>query len=132
MFVQPSDHPSSHPPLTTLDRLAALAARLLAVPLALVCLGDEEAQARSESVCAVAALSDETYAVISSIGDRRLLADPAVAREYFTYHAGVAVRDAAGRTLGSVYVMDSQPRASSERDAAMLQDVAALAAEQLQ
>src|SRR6266566_3622091 len=121
-----------HPPLTTLDRLAALAARLLAVPLALVCLGDEEAQARSETVCAVAALSEETYAIMTSIGDRRLLADPAVARAYFAYHAGVPVCDAAGRTLGAVYVMDRSPRAPSARDAALLEDVAALAADQLQ
>lgn len=117
---------SSHPLLDSFDRLANLTARLLAVPVAVLSIADESAGAY-----AVAVQSPAARSLISGLQDPRLLANPAVAGEFFVFHLSHPIVSKEGRTLGTVHVMDSRPRGLSQQDQAALEDVAAMAAEQI-
>jgi len=121
------------PSRNTLDRLAALIARLLAVPIAILSLGDDDVHAGAGTAesgeWAIAITSPDVQAITSRLSDPRLLALPTIAREFFPFHAAEPIVTAEGWALGAVSIMGDQPRtlSTTERDA--LRDVADIAAE---
>jgi len=117
----------------TLERLAALTARLLAVPIAILSLGDDDVRAGAGTAetgeWAMVATSPDVRRVTSQLSDPRLLALPTVAGEFFAFHAAEPIVTATGWALGAVSIMDDEPRTLSEEERDLLRDVADIAAE---
>ena len=117
----------------TLERLAAFTARLLAVPIAILSLGDDDVRAGAGTVetgeWAMAVTSPDVERVTRRLPNPRLLALPTVAGEFFAFHAAEPIITAAGWALGAVSVMDAQPRTLSQTERDVLRDVADIAAE---
>jgi diguanylate cyclase (GGDEF)-like protein/PAS domain S-box-containing protein len=118
--------PSEFLPLSVYDRLVALATRLAGVPIAILSLADEDAG--TLDIAAVAA-PDLDEAGVTTLREPRRLLNPAVAGEFFAFHASVPLTTPDGRVLGSLLVLDRRTRTLSEREAAALRDVAGLATE---
>lgn len=121
------------PSRNTIERLAAFTARLLAVPIAILSLEDDDVHGRAGTAetgeWAMAVTSPEVHRVTSRLADPRLLALPTVAAEFFQFHAAEPIVTAQGWALGAVSVMDDQPRTLSEAERGVLRDVADIAAE---
>jgi PAS domain S-box-containing protein len=125
------------------DRLARLAARLLAAPIALVtlvdsdrlflkaCLGLPEpwASARqlplSHSLCQRLLASGQPLVLSDVHADPLARGNQAVAEFGVAAYLGIPLRFA-GQVVGSVCVADRQPRGWTEEDVAVLADVAGL------
>jgi len=108
------------------DRFAALATRIARVPIAILSLVDPDAG--TLDVAAVAA-PDLDLAGITTLREPRQLLNPAIAGEFFAFHASVPLLAPDGRVLGALLVLDRRTRALSEREAAALREVADLVAE---
>jgi GAF domain-containing protein len=121
------------PPRTTLDRLAALTARVLAVPIAILSLGDDDVRSGAGSLesgeWAMAVTSPDIQRITSTLTDPHLLTLPTVAGELFAFHAAEPIVTAEGWALGAVSVMGDQPRTLSESERDALRDIADIAAE---
>ncbi|MDX6650370.1 MAG: hypothetical protein QOJ97_2321 [Solirubrobacteraceae bacterium] len=124
------------------DRLTSLATRVLNVPTALVsivtrdrhhiksCVGVAEPWgSQSElpithSFCRHVVVAEEPL-VVSDARDHPLLRDnPAIRELGAIAYAGVPLVTAAGRTIGTVCVMDAKPRLWTREDVALLRDLA--------
>ena len=105
------------PPDGAFDRIAALAARLLGVPLAFVAVDGERAWCTAPYDAA----------------DVAAVTDPAVARERgFRFQAAVPVTNAAGARVGTLCVAGPEPREVTDDDLAVLGDLAALVVDALE
>ena len=117
------------PPDGAFDRIAAIAADLLDVPIALVSIVDQDRiwfkarhgldvneVGRDPGLCASAILSAEPWVVSDALTDPRALANPLVAGEMgLRFYAGVALTTHDGHNLGTLCVLDRKPRQISER-----------------
>lgn len=121
------------PPRNTLERLAALTARLLAVPIAILSLGDDDVTAGAGTVetgeWAIVVTSPDVRRITSRLSDPRLLALPTFAADFFAFHAAEPIVTADGWGLGAVSIMGNQPRTLSGTDRDTLRDIADIAAE---
>lgn len=135
------------PPDRAFDRVVALAARLLRVPIAAVTivdedriwfkachgLGDLREIPREPGLCSSAVLSDEVYVVTDARGDSRSLDNSLVRGELgLRFYAGAPIITPAGHRLGTVSVIDRRPRSISDDDAQTLRDLAALVADEFE
>ncbi|HVF05309.1 MAG TPA: SpoIIE family protein phosphatase [Frankiaceae bacterium] len=135
------------PPDGAFDRITALAARLFDVPIAIVSVVDTdriwfksrygldgvEEVGRVPGLCASAILQSEDWVVNDASVDPRTLANPLVAGELgLRFYAGVPLRTADGHNLGTLCVIDREPREVTERQMALLRDLAALVVESLE
>ena len=117
------------PPEASFDRLTSLAARLFGVPLALVTLIDRDRQwfkscggaasgdlglcetHRDISFCGHTILSDEPLVVEDACLDPRFADNPLVADgPNVRFYAGAPLRDGEGHALGTLCLLDFQPR----------------------
>jgi diguanylate cyclase (GGDEF)-like protein/PAS domain S-box-containing protein len=122
-----SRHQPAGPSLDSLDRLAALATRLLDVPVVIVHLIDGE---HPESArYAMAVRSPEAQQVAAALDNPLHLANPAFAGEFFAFHATEPLRSPSGRELGALHVMDSRVRTLDDEERAGLRDLAAAVVE---
>ncbi len=124
----------------TFDRITALAARLFDVPIAIVSVVDHDRIwfkshhglavdqiGREPGLCASAILHDGPWVVNDAPQDPRALANPLVAGEFgLKFYAGVPLRTADGHNLGTLCILDLQPRELTPRDTAVLEDLAAM------
>ena len=125
-LLEPADDPA-------LDHLAALTARLLRVPVALVSLvtGDEQlfqgrcglaakSTPRSVSFCAHAILRpDDLFVVPDAREDPRFADNPLVTDEdgpRVVFYAGAPLLSSDGHAMGSLCVIDREPRELGEED----------------
>jgi tRNA A-37 threonylcarbamoyl transferase component Bud32 len=122
------------------DRIAALAARMFSVPVAIVSVVDHDRIwfkshhgtevseiGRDPGLCASAILGDEAWIVEDAARDPRTLANPLVAGEFgLQFYAGVPLRTPDGYNLGTFCILDRKPRAFSDEDTRMLEDLAAI------
>jgi len=127
------------------DRLTRIAARLFRVPIALVSLVDEDrlwfksAQGinssetpRDTSFCGHAILGDDILVVPDATADARFRDNPIVTADLnIRFYAGCPLKAADGSTLGTLCLMDRQPREFSEEDMALLRDLAHMAEREL-
>ncbi|MFF1253861.1 protein kinase [Pseudarthrobacter sp. NPDC058329] len=124
----------------TFDRVVAVAARMFAVPVAIVSIVDHdriwfkarygtdvEQIGRDPGLCASAILQDEAWVVESAATDPRTLANPLVAGEAgMQFYAGVPLRTPDGYNLGTLCVLDHKPREFTVHDTETLENLAAI------
>jgi two-component system cell cycle sensor histidine kinase/response regulator CckA len=138
------------PPEEGFDRLTRMASRLLGAPTSLIALVTDERQffksttglpepwatrrnaPLSFSFCSTVAGTGEPL-VVEDARRHPLLRHSQALRELgWVSYAGVPLKDREGHVLGSFCVVDRTPRLWSERDIALLQDLAASAATEVE
>ena len=134
------------PPDGTFDRVTAMAARIFQVPIALVSVVDYdriwfksrhglsvEQIDRDAGLCASAILHDEPWVVTDARVDPRALANPLVAGEMgLQFYAGVPLTTRDGHNLGTLCLIDYEPRAFTVAELATLEDLAAVVMSELE
>jgi diguanylate cyclase (GGDEF)-like protein len=127
------------------DRLTRLAKRLFGVPIALVSLVDEERQwfksaqgleaaetPRDISFCGHAILGEDIFMVPNAALDVRFHDNPLVVdNPNIRFYAGCPLKVANGSKLGTLCLIDREPRNFSEDDLALLRDLARMAEQEL-
>ncbi len=122
------------------DRVARLAARVLAAPIALVSLVDRDRQwfksciglpiretDRSVSFCAHAVAAGEVLVVTDAALDPRFAENPLVTGEpHIRFYAGHPIHAPGGQPVGTLCVIDRSPRHIDDDQLALLADLAAL------
>ncbi|MCU1564198.1 MAG: eukaryotic-like serine/threonine-protein kinase [Arthrobacter sp.] len=122
------------------DRIAGLAARMFSVPVAIVSVVDQDRIwfkahhgtdvseiGRDPGLCASAILQDETWVIENAATDPRTLANPLVAGDFgLQFYAGAPLRTPDGYNLGTICILDREPRTFSAEDARTLEDLAAI------
>ncbi|MFN2562654.1 MAG: PP2C family protein-serine/threonine phosphatase [Jatrophihabitans sp.] len=134
------------PPDGAFDRIAALAARLLNVPIAIVSVVDTDRIwfkshhgldvteiGRAPGLCASAILGSEPWLVTDAKNDPRTLTNPLVAGDFgLRFYAGAPLTTHDGHNLGTLCAIDMIPRPISEQETAILTDLAALVMDELE
>jgi sigma-B regulation protein RsbU (phosphoserine phosphatase) len=134
------------PPDGAFDRITALAARHFGVPIAIVSIVDRdriwfkshhgvEAQeiGRDPGLCASAIMHDGPWVVENAAVDPRTLANPLVAGELgLRFYAGAPLTTHDGFNLGTLCVIDQEPRRLSDGDTETLTDLAAIVMDELE
>lgn len=127
------------------DRITRLAQRIFGVPIALVSLLDSERQwfksaqglevsetPRPLSFCGHAILGDGVFQVPDTLEDERFHDNPLVtAGPRIRFYAGCPLTAPNGKKLGTLCVIDREPRALSEHDRQLLQDLAAMVEQEI-
>jgi diguanylate cyclase (GGDEF)-like protein len=127
------------------DRLTRLAKRLFGVPIALVSLVDESRQwfkscqglsasetSRDISFCGHAILGEDTFLVPDATRDERFHDNPLVTDDpHIRFYAGCPLTVPNGSKLGTLCVIDREPREFSEDDLDLLRDLARMAEQEL-
>ena len=120
------------------DRVTRLAQRLFGVPIALVSLVDADRQwfksrqglavretPRESSFCAHAILGDEVMQVVDATTDPRFFENPLVlGAPEIRFYAGAPIEGPGGAKLGTLCIIDREPRELSAADMTLLQDLA--------
>jgi len=131
------------PPDDAFERVTALAARTLGVPLAVVSIANSDRswsttrvarETEAEPVSETSAAHNGEFASILGLQvDPRTLVDPATAKSIgltFTASAPLLMRD--GFTLGTLSVFDIVPREITADDTATLEDLAAIVTSEIE
>ena len=127
------------------DRLTRMAKRLFGVPIAVVSLVDEHRQwfkscvgldgteaSREFSFCGHAILGDDVFIVSNASQDERFADNPNVLNDpYIRFYAGCPLKAENGHKLGTLCIVDRQPRDFSADDMEALKDLAAMAEREL-
>ena len=122
------------------DRITRLARRVFDVPIVLVSLVDQGRQwfksrqgldacetSREVSFCGHAILAEATFVVPDALADPRFADNPLVLGEpRVRFYAGHPVHDAAGARVGTLCIIDHQPRTFSAEQITTLADFAAM------
>ena len=135
------------PPDGSFDRITRLAAELFDVPIALVSLVDEDRiwfksrtglndvseVSRDPGLCASVILSDDVYLVEDARCDPRTLANPLVAGEFgLQFYAAAPLVTTDGYKLGTLCVIDHQPRHLAEERQALLTQLAGVVMDEME
>ena len=127
------------------DRLTRMAKRLFNVPIALVSLVDENRQwfkscvglpvsetPREISFCGHAILGEGVFIIPDAANDERFHDNPLVVNEpNIRFYAGCPLRALNGGRMGTLCIIDDQPRDFTEDDLGALKDLAAMAEREL-
>ena len=133
------------PPEERFDRLTRLARRLFSVPEALVSLVDEDRQwfkshigtdvtetPRDISFCGHAILGDEVFVVPNALEDPRFADNPLVTHKPgLRFYAGCPLSVGENKRIGTLCILDYEPREFGSEDIALLQDLARMAEQEL-
>jgi diguanylate cyclase (GGDEF)-like protein len=120
------------------DRVTRLAQRLFGVPIALVSLVDADRQwfkskqgldatetPRADAFCTYAILGDEVLQVQDATTDPRFADNPLVlGAPEIRFYAGCPIEGPDGAKLGTLCIIDSQPRQLTDSDLGLLRDLA--------
>lgn len=135
------------PPDGVFDRIAAVAARSVGVPIGIISvvdtdriwfkarhgLADVTQIGRDPGLCASAILGDGPWVVTDAALDPRTLANPLVAGDLgLRFYVGVPLATSDGFNLGTLCVLDSEPRQVTETELATLADLAAVVVDELE
>lgn len=135
------------PPDGAFDRIAALAARLLRAPIATVTVVDEDRiwfkaghgldgvreVPREPGLCSSAILADEVHVVSDARDDPRVLNNSLVRGSLgLQFYAGAPLITPDGYRLGTLNVIDRQPRQITDDEVATLRDLAAVVVDELE
>jgi diguanylate cyclase (GGDEF)-like protein len=127
------------------DRLTRLAKRLFGVPIALVSIIDVDRQwfkscvgltttetPREISFCGHAIHSDEILEVPDALLDQRFFDNPlVVSQPSIRFYAGCPLKVANGSRLGTLCVIDVQPRSLDDEERQLLRDLARMAEQEI-
>lgn len=133
------------PPEERFDRVTRLARRMFQVPIALVTLVDADRQwfksrqglgsaelPRDSSFCGHAILQDDVMEVPDASRDERFHDNPLVVDEpHVRFYAGAPLVDGQGQRLGTLCIIDHEPRHLTDEDRALLRDLADMVREEL-
>ena len=128
------------------DRVTALAAELFAVPISIISLVDhdriwfkshhgmdEQQVEREPGLCSSAILQDEPWILSDAKRDVRSLANPLVAGDFgLRFYVGVPLRTTDGFNLGTLCVIDREPRVVTDHQLAMLSNLASIVMDQME
>ncbi len=135
------------PPDGAFDRIARLASRLLETPIAIISIVDEDriwfkSRAGLEGVdeiprepglCASAILQEDPWILHDASVEPVALANPLVAGEFgLRFYAGIPLRTHDGHGLGTLCVIDKEPRSFTANHTAILEDLAAVVMDELE
>ncbi|MBB3713791.1 two-component sensor histidine kinase [Limimaricola variabilis] len=135
------------PPDGAFDRIAKLASRLLGTPIAIISIVDEDRIwfkshaglegvneiARDPGLCASAILQEGPWILRDASVEPVALANPLVAGEFgLRFYAGVPLRTHDGHGLGTLCVIDKEPRDITPEQTAILQDLATVVMDELE
>lgn len=134
------------PPDGAFDRITALAARRFGVPIAIISIVDEdriwfkshhglgvEQIDREPGLCASAILGDTPYLIEDARTDPRSLANPLVAGDFgLRFYAAVPLTTGDGHKLGTLCVIDKEPRPIEQEQIEDLKDLASIVMDQLE
>jgi len=134
------------PPEESFDRLTRLAAQLFDVPVALISLIDTDRQwhkscygfdarevRREVSFCAHNLVGDTVMIVEDTTVDPRFADNPIVTADpHVRFYAGAPLITTDGHSLGSLCILDEEPRAFEAAQQAQLRDLAAMVMDELE
>jgi sigma-B regulation protein RsbU (phosphoserine phosphatase) len=135
------------PPDGAFDRVTALAARLFGVPIAIVSVVDSDRIwfksrhglpdvseiGRDPGLCASAILGGDPWVVTDARHDPRAMTNPLVAGEFgLQFYAGVPLTTTDGFNLGTLCVIDREPREVTDEEIATLRDLAGVVVDHLE
>ncbi|WP_217539245.1 ATP-binding protein [Vibrio metschnikovii] len=121
------------------DRITRLAQQIFSVPIALISLVDRERQwfksrqgldaqqtPREISFCGHAILNSEIFVIENALVDQRFCDNPLVmGAPDIRFYAGAPLHSTKGYRIGTLCLIDSQPRSFSSKQRSMLKDLAA-------
>ncbi len=116
------------------DEITSLAAKIFNVPIAIITMVDTdriwfkssygidvEQIPRDPGLCSSAILSDDIYIVEDARADPRTLSNPLVAGSLgLQFYAAAPLRTESGYKLGTICIIDKQPRTLSAKEKSML------------
>lgn len=134
------------PPEPAFDRIVRLASHLLGTPISLVSLVDDSRQwfkarvgldaeqtPRSLAFCAHAIHGDDVFVVPDAGQDQRFSNNPLVTgAPHIRFYAGAPLRTPEGHRLGTLCVIDRQPRVMDDETRSLLADLSALVVDELE
>ncbi len=134
------------PPDGCFDRVTAIAAQMFSAPIAIVSLVDQDRIwfkshhgldvqqiDRAPGLCASAILQDQPYIVDDARMDVRALANPLVAGEFgLRFYAAAPLRTRDGFRLGTLCVIDREPRQVLPEQVEQLEQLAAIVMDQME
>jgi excisionase family DNA binding protein len=134
------------PPEDRFDRIVRLASLVTGSPIALVSLLTSSRQwfkarigleaqetPREWAFCSHALLNDKPFVVEDAATDPRFFGNPLVQGEpRIRFYAGVPIRDKAGLALGTLCVIDREPRKLRATELQAMLDLAAMASQEAQ
>src|SRR4051794_671349 len=134
------------PPDGAFDRITAIAARRFGVPISIISIVDHDRIwfkshhglavkqiGREPGLCASAILADIPYVLPNAAIDPRSLANPLVAGEFgLRFYAGVPLRTRDGFNLGTLCVIDKEPRPLNQGQIDDLRDLASVVMDQME
>jgi signal transduction histidine kinase/CheY-like chemotaxis protein len=135
------------PPDGAFDRITALAASLFSVPISIISLVDTDRIwfkshhgvdvdqiDREPGLCASAIIHEGAWVLNDASKDVRSLANPLVAGEFgLRFYAGVPLRTSDGHNLGTLCVIDREPREEfTEQQIAQLTHLAAVVMDEIE
>ncbi|MBA3777261.1 MAG: GAF domain-containing protein [Betaproteobacteria bacterium] len=134
------------PPDGAFDRVAELAARIFDVPVAIISIVDhdriwfkshhgvsESQVGRDPGLCASAILRDEVTVIPDARRDPVALTNPLVAgKSGFCFYTAAPLRTADGHNLGTLCVLDTQPREVTDNEKEILRTLAAIVVDQME
>lgn len=133
------------PPEERFDRVTRMARRMFRVPVALVSLVDENRQwfksragldaaetPRDVSFCGHAILGDDLFLIPNALDDQRFADNPLVTgAPNIRFYAGQPLRAANGVKLGTLCLLDTEPREFDHDDREALRDLASMVEDEL-
>lgn len=133
------------PPEERFDRLTRMAKNVFNAPIALISIVDENRQwfkscmgllvnetPRDISFCGHAILGDEVFIIPDASKDNRFADNPLVTGEpNICFYAGCPIRSPDGQNLGTLCIIDTEPRRIDEFDVNLLMDLAAMVEEEI-
>jgi two-component sensor histidine kinase len=134
------------PPDGSFDRVTAMAARRFGAPISIISIVDHDRIwfkshhgvdvqqiGRDPGLCASAILSTEAHVLVDASTDVRSLANPLVAGDFgLRFYAGVPLETSDGFNLGTLCVIDTEPRPVDQAQIDDLKDLASLVVDQLE
>jgi GAF domain-containing protein len=128
------------------DRIVRLASMVTGSPIALISLLTSTRQwfkarvglepretPRDWAFCSHAVMQDELFVVEDALDDERFRDNPLVQQEpHIRFYAGVPLRDRSGQPLGTLCVIDREPRRLRAAEVQGLLDLAAIASSEIQ
>lgn len=134
------------PPDRAFDRITALAARIFDVPISIVSIVDSDRIwfksrhgidvteiGRDPGLCASAILQYEPWLVTDADVDPRTLTNPLVVGELgLRFYAGAPLTTRDGYNLGTLNIIDTEPRELTALEIATLEDLAAIVVDELE
>lgn len=134
------------PPDGAFDRITKLAARIFKVPIATITIVDSDRIwfkakygidaaeiGRDPGLCASAVLDYEPLVINDAAKDPRTLENPLVRGELgLRFYAGVPLTTADGYNLGTLNIIDVEPRELTEDDLEMLEELAEVVIDELE